>query len=295
MNAYVSKKKSQKSAGTLTPPAQLASDPCFPRSMGRTAGAAADAEQGPTLHSTLLLVSSRCSHSQSPALLFLFLPVSCFALQTRQPPPRQPIQNGNNPPYQTPSPREDHSAISTSSAGGKTRRGVNVTSPPPHGLGAPRLPLPSPPSRLLRRRPSPTRLAAGSASASAGGTSGPRRTAPPEAPPSPSTPFRRHGVLGVARAAARRRKSATPQLTSSALTAVLIFELGDSGTVQRWQRLGVARRWLASDASAAAEAAELVEVPLAQTGEGIAECELLRWFVNEVSARQRAFLAVAPC
>ncbi|KAM3392641.1 hypothetical protein ACQJBY_013671 [Aegilops geniculata] len=45
-------------------------------------------------------------------------------------------------------------------------------------------------------------------------------------------------------------------------------------------------RWLASDASASASAArepsaELVEVPLAQTGEGIAECELLRWFVSE--------------
>ena len=67
--------------------------------------------------------------------------------------------------------------------------------------------------------------------------------------------------------------------------------------MQRWQRLGPARRWLASDASAApaGEAAELVEVPLAQTGEGIAECELLRWFVAEVSAGPAAFLAVAPC
>lgn len=27
----------------------------------------------------------------------------------------------------------------------------------------------------------------------------------------------------------------------------------------------------------------LVEVPLAQTGEGIAECELLKWYVQEVS------------
>lgn len=26
----------------------------------------------------------------------------------------------------------------------------------------------------------------------------------------------------------------------------------------------------------------VIEVPLAQTGEGIAECELLRWFVQEV-------------
>ncbi|CAO2173846.1 unnamed protein product, partial [Urochloa humidicola] len=51
------------------------------------------------------------------------------------------------------------------------------------------------------------------------------------------------------------------------------------------QRVGAAKRWLASEASAApapaGEAAELVEVPLAQTGEGIAECELLRWFVAE--------------
>jgi 2-oxoisovalerate dehydrogenase E2 component (dihydrolipoyl transacylase) len=27
----------------------------------------------------------------------------------------------------------------------------------------------------------------------------------------------------------------------------------------------------------------IVEVPLAQTGEGIAECELLKWYVQEVS------------
>jgi len=37
-----------------------------------------------------------------------------------------------------------------------------------------------------------------------------------------------------------------------------------------------------------------VEVPLAQTGEGIAECELLRWFVAEVSAGPAATLVVAP-
>lgn len=28
----------------------------------------------------------------------------------------------------------------------------------------------------------------------------------------------------------------------------------------------------------------VVDVPLAQTGEGIAECELLKWFVREVSS-----------
>lgn len=27
----------------------------------------------------------------------------------------------------------------------------------------------------------------------------------------------------------------------------------------------------------------VIDVPLAQTGEGIAECELLKWFVREVS------------
>jgi len=27
----------------------------------------------------------------------------------------------------------------------------------------------------------------------------------------------------------------------------------------------------------------IVDVPLAQTGEGIAECELLKWYVQEVS------------
>lgn len=53
---------------------------------------------------------------------------------------------------------------------------------------------------------------------------------------------------------------------------------------------GYRRRWFGSEASAVpepaatGESAELVEVPLAQTGEGIAECELLRWFVSEVSA-----------
>ncbi|BAD45472.1 putative dihydrolipoylacyltransferase subunit of the branched-chain alpha-keto acid dehydrogenase complex [Oryza sativa Japonica Group] len=48
-----------------------------------------------------------------------------------------------------------------------------------------------------------------------------------------------------------------------------------------WRRAGIGRRWFATEASAASTAAELVDVPLAQTGEGIAECELLRWFVTE--------------
>lgn len=29
----------------------------------------------------------------------------------------------------------------------------------------------------------------------------------------------------------------------------------------------------------------MIDIPLAQTGEGIAECELLKWFVQEVSER----------
>lgn len=33
----------------------------------------------------------------------------------------------------------------------------------------------------------------------------------------------------------------------------------------------------------------MVEVPLAQTGEGIAECELLKWFVQEVRASVFSF------
>ncbi|RLM93743.1 hypothetical protein C2845_PM08G11600 [Panicum miliaceum] len=102
------------------------------------------------------------------------------------------------------------------------------------------------------------------------------RASPPAPPPLPQA--------GHAAPAAPplRRVLRLHQLRSAAAasSASLARLLGD-----RWQRLGGARRWLASDASAApapaGEAAELVEVPLAQTGEGIAECELLRWFVAE--------------
>jgi 2-oxoisovalerate dehydrogenase E2 component (dihydrolipoyl transacylase) len=31
----------------------------------------------------------------------------------------------------------------------------------------------------------------------------------------------------------------------------------------------------------------VVEIPLAQTGEGIADCELIRWFVKEVNVVSR--------
>lgn len=39
----------------------------------------------------------------------------------------------------------------------------------------------------------------------------------------------------------------------------------------------------ASNAVRDVPVAGMVDVPLAQTGEGIAECELLKWFVQEVS------------
>lgn len=48
----------------------------------------------------------------------------------------------------------------------------------------------------------------------------------------------------------------------------------------------VKRRWFSSQDQALADVASgngIVDVPLAQTGEGIAECELLKWFVQEVS------------
>ncbi|TKW12181.1 hypothetical protein SEVIR_5G020400v4 [Setaria viridis] len=98
------------------------------------------------------------------------------------------------------------------------------------------------------------------------------RASPPAPPPPPQAGHANRAAPPL------RRLLRLPQLHSAAAasSASHARRLGD-----RWQRLGVARRWLASDASAAAEAAELVEVPLAQTGEGIAECELLRWFVNE--------------
>lgn len=42
-------------------------------------------------------------------------------------------------------------------------------------------------------------------------------------------------------------------------------------------------RGFSSDALRDVPVAGMVDVPLAQTGEGIAECELLKWFVQEVS------------
>lgn len=48
----------------------------------------------------------------------------------------------------------------------------------------------------------------------------------------------------------------------------------------------VKRCWFSSLDQALADVTSgngIVDVPLAQTGEGIAECELLKWFVQEVS------------
>ncbi|KAL5227299.1 hypothetical protein ABZP36_015564 [Zizania latifolia] len=70
---------------------------------------------------------------------------------------------------------------------------------------------------------------------------------------------------------------ATPDASSSSSPSSPSARLLDG---LHWRRVTVGRRWFASEPSAAPEV-ELVEVPLAQTGEGIAECELLRWFVNE--------------
>lgn len=46
--------------------------------------------------------------------------------------------------------------------------------------------------------------------------------------------------------------------------------------------LGKAMRRFSSQAWVDVPSGGVVEVPLAQTGEGIAECELLKWFVEEV-------------
>lgn len=48
-----------------------------------------------------------------------------------------------------------------------------------------------------------------------------------------------------------------------------------------------------TQASADLHISEIVEVPLAQTGEGIAECELLRWYVEEVGGA--SFSILIPC
>ena len=47
--------------------------------------------------------------------------------------------------------------------------------------------------------------------------------------------------------------------------------------------IGISRCRFTTQTMADAPFNGVVDVPLAQTGEGIAECELLKWFVQEVS------------
>ncbi|KAG8052110.1 hypothetical protein GUJ93_ZPchr0001g32189 [Zizania palustris] len=107
----------------------------------------------------------------------------------------------------------------------------------------------------------------------------PTSTIPPPHPPQrvgsaytvPSSPLRRlllpHSPF----------RFASPDASSSSSPPSPSARLLDG---LNWWCVTVGRRCFASETSAAPEV-ELVEVPLAQTGEGIAECELLRWFVNE--------------
>lgn len=48
-------------------------------------------------------------------------------------------------------------------------------------------------------------------------------------------------------------------------------------------QFGMKRYCFSTQALADSPVGGMVDIPLAQTGEGIAECELLKWFVQEVS------------
>ena len=54
----------------------------------------------------------------------------------------------------------------------------------------------------------------------------------------------------------------------------------------KWCGGGGSRSWFSNEAMAidSNAAGGFIDVPLVQTGEGIAECELLKWFVNEVKS-----------
>ncbi|KAJ0249634.1 Lipoamide acyltransferase component of branched-chain alpha-keto acid dehydrogenase complex [Hirschfeldia incana] len=56
-----------------------------------------------------------------------------------------------------------------------------------------------------------------------------------------------------------------------------------SPTLMKWSGGGVSRNWYSNEAMSIDSNARggFIDVPLAQTGEGIAECELLKWFVKE--------------
>lgn len=56
----------------------------------------------------------------------------------------------------------------------------------------------------------------------------------------------------------------------------------------------ISARCVSSQASVDPPPGAILEVPLAQTGEGISECELLKWFVQEVSRLFFFFPHVMP-
>uniref|UniRef100_A0A804N2W7 Dihydrolipoamide acetyltransferase component of pyruvate dehydrogenase complex n=1 Tax=Zea mays TaxID=4577 RepID=A0A804N2W7_MAIZE len=125
------------------------------------------------------------------------------------------------------------------------------------------------------------RLASRSRLRPAASAAGRSRHASTPAPPPPPSPPTTRTVPAATSAPPLRRLLLLPRhrfadATPSASTAWLLGA--------RW-RQGHGRRCFASAAYPAqatpGEASELVDVPLAQTGEGIAECELLRWFVAE--------------
>ncbi|KAJ1692096.1 hypothetical protein LUZ63_008794 [Rhynchospora breviuscula] len=74
----------------------------------------------------------------------------------------------------------------------------------------------------------------------------------------------------------------SPDLSSESLTASLYSQFPKLTATS----ISHDRRWYSystnlGQAQAISSGGELVEVPLAQTGEGIAECELLKWFVQQ--------------
>ncbi|KAL6626270.1 hypothetical protein ACP70R_029996 [Stipagrostis hirtigluma subsp. patula] len=104
--------------------------------------------------------------------------------------------------------------------------------------------------------------------------------APPRTPTPPLPP--RAGPAAPSSSPPLRRLLVLPRLRfAAAASSPSPFPVRPLPGYRCWP--GDARRWFASGTSAApaGEAEELVDVPLAQTGEGIAECELLRWFVSE--------------
>ncbi|XP_057959704.1 lipoamide acyltransferase component of branched-chain alpha-keto acid dehydrogenase complex, mitochondrial isoform X2 [Malania oleifera] len=90
------------------------------------------------------------------------------------------------------------------------------------------------------------------------------------ASPIPSTKFSKHGtlLLGFAsQSLSSRYASASFPLANKPITVNMAYSL--------------MRYYFSTQALVDLPAGGIVDVPLAQTGEGIAECELLKWFVHE--------------